>query len=167
MRKPRVYAAGPDGFSESGRLFHETVLIPLFHEVGFDVLDPWKLTPQTLIDSVLALPYGQKRKRRWKAVNKIIGGNNARAIKESDLIVAVLDGVDVDSGTASEIGYGAALGKFVFGYRSDFRLSSENEGCIVNIQVEYFILQSGGKVFTSIAALKAGLIKYRDDWYDA
>jgi nucleoside 2-deoxyribosyltransferase len=40
-----------------------------------------------------------------------LGGDNARAIEQSQVVVAVLDGPDVDSGTASEVGYAAALGK--------------------------------------------------------
>ena len=60
-------------------------------------------------------------------------------IETSAGILAQLDGVDVDSGTASEIGYGSALNLFICGVRSDFRLSSDNEGTRVNLQVEYFI----------------------------
>lgn len=52
---------------------------------------------------------------------KIIFGKNEAAIQNSDIIVAVLDGTDVDSGTAWEIGYAYALGKPIFGLRTDFR----------------------------------------------
>ena len=61
-------------------------------------------------------------------------------------MLAVLDGTDVDSGTASEIGYAYAKGKPMVGYRGDFRLSSDNEGGVVNLQVQYFILTSGGSI---------------------
>ena len=40
-------------------------------------------------------------------------------VDASDLVVAVLDGVDVDSGTAWEIGYAYAKGKPVIGLRTD------------------------------------------------
>ena len=60
--------------------------------------------------------------------------------------MAVLDGVDVDSGTAAEIGYAFARGKLIVGYRGDFRLSADNEGSVVNLQVEYFIRESGGTI---------------------
>jgi nucleoside 2-deoxyribosyltransferase len=52
---------------------------------------------------------------------KIIFGKNEAAIQNSDIIVAVLDGADVDSGTAWEIGYAYALGKHILGLRTDFR----------------------------------------------
>lgn len=69
------------------------------------------------------------------------------------MVFAVLDGTDVDSGTASEIGYAYALGKRILGYRGDFRLSADNEGSIVNLQVEYFIRASGGEIFNQIEGL--------------
>ena len=44
------------------------------------------------------------------------------------------------------------------GYRGDFRLSSDNEGGIVNLQVEGFIRQSGRSIITEIANLKGAAI---------
>jgi nucleoside 2-deoxyribosyltransferase len=72
---------------------------------------------------------------------------------------AVLDGVDVDSGTAAEIGYAYARGKPILGYRGDFRLSADNEGSTVNLQVEYFIRQSGGDIIAALADLGPALGK--------
>jgi len=51
----------------------------------------------------------------------IIFSKNEAAIKSSDIIVAVVDGADVDSGTAWEIGYAYARGKPILGLRTDFR----------------------------------------------
>lgn len=161
MRKPIAYMAGPLGFSEVGRLFHNSVLIPLLRESGYAVRDPWILTPQEIIDNALKLPYGQEKKKRLQAINSLIGQNNAHAIEESDIIVAVLDGIDVDSGTASEIGYGAALGKPILGYRGDFRLSSDNEGGIINLQVEFFIRRNGGDIVTDTKSLQEALMRFR------
>ena len=62
----------------------------------------------------------------------------------------MLDGTDVDSGTAAEIGYAFAKNKLIIGYRGDFRLSADNEGGIVNLQVEYFIRASGGDIITKL-----------------
>ncbi|MDP1689401.1 MAG: nucleoside 2-deoxyribosyltransferase [bacterium] len=163
--KFKLYLAGPLGFSEAGRLFHNSVLIPMLQGCGFEVLDPWTLTSQKLIDSALQLPYGQKKKEKWQKVNCIIGKNNADAIKESDILVAVLDGVDVDSGTASEIGYGSALGKYIIGYRGDFRLSADNEGSMVNLQVEYFIHKNNGFIVTNLTDLNNALTLFRVQYY--
>jgi nucleoside 2-deoxyribosyltransferase len=71
----------------------------------------------------------------------------------------VLDGTDVDSGSAAEVGYAFAKGKPILGYRGDFRLSADNEGSMVNLQVEYFIRQSGGDIITQIADLEKSLKK--------
>lgn len=161
MRKPIIYLASPLGFSEAGSFFYKTKFIPLLTEIGFEIRDPWVLTPAQLINSALSLPYGQKRKQTWRKINPVMGRNNALAIEESDFIVAVLDGVDVDSGTSAEIGYGSALGKTIIGYRGDFRLSADNEGCIVNLQVEYFINLHGGEIVTNLKSLKTALIKYK------
>jgi nucleoside 2-deoxyribosyltransferase len=69
----------------------------------------------------------------------------------------VLDGVDVDSGTASEIGFAAALRHVIFGIRTDFRRSGENEASIVNPQVQWWIEQSGGHILGEIDQLLSSL----------
>lgn len=58
-------------------------------------------------------------------------------VDTSDLVVAVLDGVDVDSGTAWEAGYAYAKGKPVIGLRTDFRELADG---IVNLMVEMAIV---------------------------
>jgi len=149
----KIYIASPLGFSEVGREFMYTKIIPLIEDIGYQVINPWKLTDYKLIKSVLDMPYGEAKKKRWEELNFILGRNNVEAIKNSSGLFVVLDGVDVDSGTASEIGYAAAFGKPILGYRGDFRLSADNEGSIVNLQVEYFIKMNGGKIITQIADL--------------
>ncbi len=84
---------------------------------------------------------------------------NDRAIRECHVVVAVLDGADVDSGTASEIGFAYALGKRIYGYRGDLRSTGDNEGSIVNLQVEYWIENSGGCIVTNLTALRQRLAK--------
>jgi hypothetical protein len=39
----------------------------------------------------------------------------------------------------------------VVGYRDDFRLSGDNDGSIVNLQLEYFKSESGGDIITEIS----------------
>jgi nucleoside 2-deoxyribosyltransferase len=159
--KPLAYLAGPLGFTEGGRLFQDQVLIPAIADAGFKVLNPWTLTPEDVIRTALDLKYGMERKLRWREVNFIIGGNNAEAIQRADVIVAVLDGPDVDSGTAAEIGFACALGKPILGYRTDLRQSGDNEGSTVNLQVEYFIGKSGGLILESVGKLKEKLLLFR------
>jgi nucleoside 2-deoxyribosyltransferase len=64
----------------------------------------------------------------------IIFNKNLAGIENSDILVSVIDGADVDSGTAWEIGYAFAKGKPVIGLRTDFR-SLGIEGT-VNLMIE-------------------------------
>ena len=157
----KIYSAGPLGFSEAGRAFHETHIVAELQRLGHDVLDPWKLTDAAKIAAVMSLPYGQERREQWSRLNMEIGRTNAEAIDACDVVLAVLDGVDVDSGTAAEIGYAYARGKRILGYRGDFRLSADNEGAIVNLQVEYFIRSSGGDIIHNISELADALLRLR------
>jgi nucleoside 2-deoxyribosyltransferase len=151
----RIYTAGPLGFSEAGKHFHARIVATL-KELGHIVLDPWDFDLKKL-NAVASLPYGQEKKNAWEKLNVEIGENNRRLIDDCDVVFAVLDGVDVDSGTAAEIGYAFARGKPILGYRGDFRLSADNEGALINLQVEYFIRKSGGTIIRKIEALPPAL----------
>ena len=155
--KVRIYLASPLGFSEAGRHFYGGVLLPMVRGLGFEVLDPWALTDPRRIRAVEALPYGPAKRNAWRKLNMKMGAINRAAIDRAQAVVAVLDGTDVDSGTAAEIGYAFGRGKLILGYRGDFRLSADNEGSIVNLQVEYFIRQSGGAIVERHADLEARL----------
>src|SRR5581483_11673645 len=112
--------------------------------LGHDPLDPWAMVDAAELARVTALPWGAERREAWRRFNATVAAGNRRAIEAADGVVAVLDGVDVDSGTAAEIGFAFGRGKRVVGYRGDFRLAADNEGATVNLQVEYFIRASGG-----------------------
>lgn len=148
-----IYIAGPDGFSEAGRDFHYQKIIPTLEKLGYGILDPWTLTDSNLISSVVNMDYGQEKKEAWAKLNPIIFRNNVRAIGRCAGVFANLDGVDVDSGTASEIANAWAWGKRILGYKSDFRLTADNEGGLVNLQVEGYIWDSGGTIISSTEQL--------------
>ena len=157
----RIYMAGPLGFSEAGRYFHDSVLVPFVRGLGYEVIDPWTLTDPRKIEAVQTMPYGPERREAWARLNREIGANNRAAIDAAHGVVAVLDGVDVDSGTAAEIGYAFAHGKLIVGYRGDFRLSADNEGSTVNLQVEFFIRESGGTIVHRHQDLEPSLRRLR------
>ena len=158
---PSVYLASPLGFSEAGRHFYHSVLVPFVTRLGYDVLDPWALTDPGKIEAVQRLPYGPEKREAWRKLNREIGATNRAAIDHAHGVIAVLDGVDVDSGTAAEIGYAFARGKLIVGYRGDFRLSADNEGSTVNLQVEFFIHESGGAIVSCYEDLGACLSPLR------
>ena len=47
-----------------------------------------------------------------------------KVLNKADIVVASLNGPDIDSGTAFELGYGFAKGKKLFGLHTDFRTFS-------------------------------------------
>ncbi len=154
-----IYIASPLGFSEAGRFFYYNKLVPTIIEEGFKVIDPWVLTPQSYIEKIIKMPVSKKKIRKLREMNEIIGRNNEKGIRASNGMIAILDGQDVDSGVASEIGVTFELKKKILGYRGDFRLSSENEGTQINIQVGYWIDKSGGKIYTSLDDLRSSLVR--------
>src|SRR5262249_53508460 len=149
----QIYVASPLGFSEAGNAFYRDTLIPLLERLGHDVVDPWTLTDRQKLDAVSAMSYGPERRDEWRRLNAGIAPANPAPIERCAAPFALLDGVDVDSGMAAEIGYAFAKGKRIIGYRGDVRLSADNEGAVVNLQVEYFIHESGGCIVRSLAEL--------------
>jgi len=154
---PRVYLAGPLGFSEAGRHFYRSVFVPFVTGLGYEVIDPWAHTDQRKIEAIERMPPGPERLAAWRALNQEIGAANRAAIDRAHGVIAILDGTDVDSGTAAEIGYAFARGKLIVGYRGDFRLSADNEGSTVNLQVEFFIRESGGTIVSHYEELGPSL----------
>lgn len=142
-----VYLAGPSGFTDPGLMWHNNILIPKVLEAGLTPKDPWG--DQSAIADVMAtMDWGHERREALRVANLIQGRYDLRLVSESQAILAVLDGQDVDSGTALEIGYGFALGLVIVGLRTDIRRCSDNEGSEVNLMIETCIVDSGG-IFTT------------------
>src|SRR4051812_4618105 len=115
---PEIYVASPLGFTDAGRMYSETVLLPAVRAAGLEPLDPWDVEPDVL--RVFALDRDDpERKRLLGDTNRLVGRRNAAMIRRATGVLAVLDGDDVDSGTAAEIGYAAALMRPIVGLRTD------------------------------------------------
>lgn len=152
MTPPTVYLASPLGFAHSTATFMAQVVAAISPYVT--VLNPWD--DQRFAGEITSLAQEDSfttRLQRLGAINTELARSNAANIDRADALIAILDGVDVDSGTAAEIGYAFARGKHIDGLRTDFRLAGDNHGAIVNLQVQYFIEASGGRVVTSLPAL--------------
>ena len=156
-RAGTAYVAHPLGFTEAGRDFVRTRLLPALIAAGLDPVDPFSLVDDERIAAVEGMPEGPARREAFARRATEIAETNRRALDAAELVVAVLDGSDVDSGTAAEIGYAFARGLRIVGYRGDFRLSADNEGAAVNLQVEHFIRASGGTIVARVADLEAAL----------
>ena len=124
---------------------------------GYTVVNPWRLVEAQKFEAADLIKNVEKRKRAFHKANLETAAKNEEAIRICLMVVAVLDGADVDSGTASEIGFAYALGKQIYGYRSDFRMAGDNEGSLVNLQVEYWIENSGGCIVSNLDELRQRL----------
>lgn len=74
------------------------------------------------------------------------------ALKACDVVVAVLDGVEVDSGVAFEMGYAAAIGKPVIGLKTDYRTFSKMED--VNLMLEVPLIELCSSIDDVITELR-------------
>ncbi len=146
----RCYVASPLGFTEAGRHYYTTVMLPALATV-VEPVDPWALTTAAEIEAARA-----SNDERELALR--IGRRNIAAIRSCELLAAYLDGQEPDSGTAAEIGFAAALGLRCFALRTDTRQAGE-AGVSVNLQVETFIIDSGGIVAASLRELVRALAR--------
>jgi nucleoside 2-deoxyribosyltransferase len=162
---PPVYLAGPLGYFPYGTSFYENWFIPLLRGAGFEVLNPWEL-PHDL--AAVYRSAATETPERLADANRETGARNNRLIDDARAVVAVLDGSDVDSGTAAEIGYAAGKAKPVpvIGLRLDTRPSGDNRGATVNLQVEYFIELSGGVIIDAASTEPGDVSVALDDLID-
>lgn len=145
MASMRVYVASALGFSElSRRQYVQDLLSPL-RKLGCTVLDPWEKVLETPQSRLIA------DSRQLPAEAAIaIGVRNSELIRQADVVLAILDGADVDAGVAAEVGFGAGIGKKIIAYRGDFRPSGDFLTVPVNAQLMAFVSLTGGKVSTTL-----------------
>ena len=142
--RPRAYVASPLGFSEAGRAYYAERYVPALRE-HVEPVDPWALSAPEEFERA-------RTQGRERELGLDVGARNAGAIAGAHLLIAHLDGQEVDAGTAAEVGYAAALGLPCLAVRSDLRSSGE-PGMNVNLQVETFVALSGGFLARSLDEL--------------
>ncbi|MFW5735092.1 MAG: nucleoside 2-deoxyribosyltransferase [Oceanidesulfovibrio sp.] len=77
-------------------------------------------------------------------------------LRNADIVVALLDGVQVDDGTAFEMGAFHALEKGpILGVRTDFRNAGDTDDSCVNVMLEC----SCKHIYRSLDALVSGLVQ--------
>lgn len=111
----KIFIAGPL-FSEAEREFNRKV-DAFLQDKEFDTF-----LPQRDVGKL-------DRSLRERAVKSHVETykEDLAGLNDADAVVAILDGVDVDSGTAFEIGYATARGKPVIGLRTDMRVFAKGE----------------------------------------
>lgn len=125
--KFRIYLAAPL-FSESEREYNRSIA---------------EMLRQHLFEVYLPQDTGDNCAVRETCEHTRIYEHNKQALHDADIIVAIIDGADADSGTAWEMGYATALGKPVIAMRTDFRMVGRQER--VNLMLEQSAVVSRSK----------------------
>jgi nucleoside 2-deoxyribosyltransferase len=113
----KVFLAAPL-FSDAEREFNSRIAMRLRH----DRFEVWLAQEAPFVHT------GTHKEK------KIIYECDVSALKTCEVMVAVLDGVEVDAGVAYEMGYAKALGKPIVGFKTDHRTFSGVEE--VNLMLE-------------------------------
>jgi nucleoside 2-deoxyribosyltransferase len=135
-----IYIAGPL-FTPGERSFLEQI-DALCHELGFDTYLPHR-------DAGLFI--------RGSESSRYFFENDSKRLVGADVVIAVLNGLEIDSGTAWEMGYTCALHKPVIGYLDDSRIFAPAE------QLNPMILNSLHVLVRKIEDLKSELEIYRNE----
>lgn len=114
----RVYLAAPL-FSEAERVFNASVA---------------RLLKAHLFEVHLPQEAGDDSDTRDIHEQERLFSDNKKVLEDADVIIAIIDGADADSGTAWEMGYAFARGKPVIALRTDFRRVGHHEQ--VNLMLE-------------------------------
>ncbi len=75
---------------------------------------------------------------------------NVEQLSDSNIVVAVLDGADADSGTCWEVGYAYAKGIPVVGLRTDLRNSGDDGGYNLMLSKSCYVLTSEAKLVIDV-----------------
>lgn len=121
-RMTDIYLAGPL-FTEAEQAWHRAAKARMEAATGRRVIWPFELI-------------GQDRIERWgdKAPRKVM--EHCRdALAACSVVVALLDGPQVDDGTAWEVGFAHARCISVIGVRTDFRKAGDVPGAVVNAMI--------------------------------
>ena len=149
----KLYLASPLGFSPENADYLGRIIEKLAGQ-GFEIFYPWEQKQFAAdIEGAFRQALHLDRVASFKEIARQIGACNEGGIREAQAVLAVLDGAEPDSGTASEVGFAAALGKRCYGLRCDLRDSGDFVGLPINLQVLHFIEQSGGSLFRNIAEI--------------
>lgn len=130
----RVYVAAPL-FSDAERTYNARLAA---------------LLEKNLFEVYLPQDAGDDSDARGESAQNHLFCKNLEALRESDIIVAIIEGADADSGTSWEMGYAFSEGKPVIALRTDFRRVGHHEH--VNL-----MLEQSATVVTSSDQLLAAL----------
>jgi nucleoside 2-deoxyribosyltransferase/predicted secreted protein len=130
-RFPNIKAMDVMTFSQ----YHVYLAAPLFSEGerAYNLSIAGHLR-NNFFDVFLPQEAGDDSPERDKEGQVRIFSENLKALENAEIIVAIIDGADADSGTAWEMGYAYAHNKPVIAVRTDFRKAGMHEQ--VNLMLE-------------------------------
>mgnify|MGYP001148760544 CR=1 FL=1 len=111
----KIFIAGPL-FSQAEREFNLKVDEKL-RKHGFETFLPQRDVGK--LDDLLT----KEGERAYRTIFE----RDLKGLDQADAVVAILDGPDVDSGTAFEVGYAFSKGKPVIGLKTDMRVFAKDE----------------------------------------
>jgi nucleoside 2-deoxyribosyltransferase len=149
---PKIYLASPLGFSPELKPYVERVKARL-NQLDYEVFDPWEQPFSKAIREASVIENHDERLAAYSRLAEEIGAANENGIRESDILLAVLDGAEIDSGCAAEVGFAVGIGRRSYGLRTDWRDTGEF-GLPLNLQVLHFIEKSGGELFRRIEEIE-------------
>jgi nucleoside 2-deoxyribosyltransferase len=79
---------------------------------------------------------------------------NTHALDQCNIMVAILDGPQVDDGTAWEMGFHFSHGRKIIGIRTDFRRAGETNSSKVNAMIERSCQEIVGSIDDLVLTLK-------------
>lgn len=138
VTKKKIYIAGPL-FSSHERSFLEEIVKTLSEKLSLDSIKD------------VFLPHRDAGEVDVHEKNKaFIFDEDIKRLGEADIIIALLDGPDVDSGTCIELGYAYSRGKEIFGILTDFRKWDEKESVKdINLMV-WGVCLRGSRIYKGV-----------------
>jgi nucleoside 2-deoxyribosyltransferase len=119
-KKTTIYFAGP--LFTQGEWLWNAHLAKRLSNAGFEVI-----LPQATAEPML------KNLKSFNA-NALFIANTA-GIEQSDIVLAILDQADPDSGTCWECGYAYKAGRPIIGVRTDIRRTADDPNAGVNLML--------------------------------
>jgi nucleoside 2-deoxyribosyltransferase len=143
-----VYVAGPL-FSQAERAFLERMVDVLASVSGLDA------------NGDFFLPHRDGGELGKGPTRLDIFGMDLESLNNADIVVALLDGQDVDSGTCIELGYAYAKRKKIFGIITDFRsyCTDDEEPHRPNLMV-WGVCEKGNTLFHNLEELSSAFVAH-------
>ncbi|NMB79856.1 MAG: nucleoside 2-deoxyribosyltransferase [Methanomicrobiales archaeon] len=130
----RIYLAAPL-FSQAERTYNATLA---------------RLLETNLFEVYLPQETGDDSDTRQESEQHRLFRQNVEALEASDIVVAVIEGADADSGTAWEMGYASARGKPVIAIRTDFRRVGHHEHVNLMLEQSAVVVTSSDDLFSAL-----------------